>query len=149
MFPDSGSACVATRTPLVAAHAYESLKKLATDFEKKNYNFTHKLVTVSIGLAIWESGWTSEQLFNMQMSLCIPKKQEEKTQSRFSNNLTIRCLRILCQGKHPFLGIEFYKVLVISPAFPALRNDSSVFTPLEKGTAYLPAGVLKNANALW
>lgn len=40
------------------------LEKIRLEFEKLTYEFTREPITVSIGLAAWKIGWTSEELFN-------------------------------------------------------------------------------------
>ena len=45
-------------------NAFGYLEDLRRTFENQRYDFTGKTITVSIGLAVWQAGWTSEQLFN-------------------------------------------------------------------------------------
>jgi len=44
--------------------AFDFLERLRIAFEKQKYSFANETVTISIGMAIWQSGWTSEQLFD-------------------------------------------------------------------------------------
>jgi len=45
--------------------AYEFLENIRIAFEKQRYDFTEETVTISIGMARWQSGWTAEELFNL------------------------------------------------------------------------------------
>lgn len=56
----------------------EHLEKLRISFGEEKYDFMDSRVTISIGLAKWREGWTSEQLFQAADTAMYTSKQEGK-----------------------------------------------------------------------
>lgn len=61
--------------------AVVKLEELRTKFEKINYIFMEDTVTISIGIAIWQKGWTAEQLFEAADSAMYSAKNSGKNRT--------------------------------------------------------------------
>lgn len=58
--------------------AYNFLDMLRSKFQKEIYNFTNDKITISVGLALWKKGLTSESLFNNADSAMYKSKHKGK-----------------------------------------------------------------------
>lgn len=61
--------------------AFEYLEGIRIAFERQKYNFTDKIITISIGFAIWKSGWTAEELFENADSAMYASKADRKNRT--------------------------------------------------------------------
>jgi diguanylate cyclase (GGDEF)-like protein len=63
-------------------HGFELLEKLRTAFGTQKYSFMEDKITISVGIAIWKQGWTSEQLFEAADKAMYSSKSEGKNRTK-------------------------------------------------------------------
>jgi len=66
--------------------AYSFLEDIRNAFEKQRYNFTDDTLTISIGMARWQSGWTAEELFNHADAAMYISKAKGKNKIEICEN---------------------------------------------------------------
>ncbi|MGB8451965.1 MAG: GGDEF domain-containing protein [Anaerocolumna sp.] len=62
-------------------HGIDLLEKLRIAFESQKYSFMEDKITISIGIAEWRQGWTSEQLFEAADSAMYSSKSGGKNRT--------------------------------------------------------------------
>ncbi|MDF2541575.1 MAG: hypothetical protein K0S47_1293 [Herbinix sp.] len=68
------------------SHGIELLEKHRTEFEAQNYNFMKEKITISIGIALWQPGWTAEQIFEAADSAMYTSKLNGKNRTKMYEN---------------------------------------------------------------
>jgi diguanylate cyclase (GGDEF)-like protein len=61
---------------------FNLLEKLRIEFETQKYGFMEDKITISIGIAIWRKGWTSEQLFEAADKAMYTSKSDGKNRTK-------------------------------------------------------------------
>lgn len=64
-----------------ANNAFEIIEELREEFSKAQYEFTDKKITVSCGIAVWRSGWSSEKIFDNADNAMYTSKAQGKNQT--------------------------------------------------------------------
>jgi diguanylate cyclase (GGDEF)-like protein len=62
-------------------HGIDLLETLRVAFETQKYGFMEDKITISIGIAIWKQGWTSEQLFEAADTAMYSSKSNGKNRT--------------------------------------------------------------------
>jgi len=52
------------------------------EFEKQKYDFMDDVITLSIGMAIWQSEWTAEELFDNADTAMYDSKKKGKNKTK-------------------------------------------------------------------
>jgi diguanylate cyclase (GGDEF)-like protein len=67
-------------------HGFNLLEDLRMEFETQKYSFMEDNITISIGIAIWRLGWTSEQLFEAADMAMYTSKSDGKNRTKVYEN---------------------------------------------------------------